>query len=117
MRAVPGSWAGITGSTLLPDVGPAGGRENGSPEKVAEALWWSYLTPYWEPNIFFINARRIELKGELKAGKWHGTFYFIESIREDKCERVKIAVTKASKESLSHEPQLQGQTQSQTVEM
>lgn len=115
-RAVPGSWAGITGSTQLPDVGPAGGREGDGLENVAEALWQSYLAPYWEP-AFFSNARRTGLDDGLKAGKWHGTFYFTESNREDKCKRVRMGVMKANSESLSHEPQLQGQILSQTVEM
>lgn len=115
-RAVPGSWAGITGSTLLPDIGPAGGRKGDGPENVAEAQWWSCLAPIGSP-AFFINARRARLDDGLKAGKWHDTFYLTESNREDKCKRVRMGVTKANRESLSHEPQLQGQTLSQTVEM
>lgn len=33
--------------------------------------------------------------GELKVGKWPGTFYFISNTEEDKCKRVKMEVMKA----------------------
>jgi hypothetical protein len=56
------------------------------------------MAPFWVPDIF-INAKRIELHNELKAGKWRFTFYFISSTRLDKCKRVKMEVTKAVKTS------------------